>query len=48
MQFLSGSLTKRLLWRPRHRWEDNIQIDVKEIGCEGVDWIHLAQNMVQS
>jgi hypothetical protein len=24
-------------------WEDNIKIDLKEIGCEGLDWIELAQ-----
>jgi hypothetical protein len=28
----------------RHRWEDNITKDLKEIGREGVDWIHLAQD----
>jgi hypothetical protein len=33
---------KRPLVRARHRWEDNIRI--REIGWEGVDWIHLAQN----
>jgi hypothetical protein len=25
---------KRPLWRPRHRWEDNIKLDLKEIRCE--------------
>jgi hypothetical protein len=24
------------------RWEDNIKIDLKQISCEDVDWIHLA------
>jgi hypothetical protein len=28
--------------RPRRRWEDNIGIDVREIGCEVVVWIHVA------
>jgi len=28
----------------RHRWEHNIKMDMKEIGWEGMDWIHLAQN----
>jgi hypothetical protein len=28
---------------PKFRWEDNITMDVREIGCEVVDWIHLAQ-----
>jgi hypothetical protein len=34
----------RLLGRPRHRWEDTIKMDLKEIGCEGVDLINLAQD----
>jgi hypothetical protein len=33
---------KRLLGIPRRRWEDNIRMDLKEIGWEVVDWIHLA------
>jgi hypothetical protein len=33
---------KRLLRRPRHRWEDNIGMDLREIGWEGVNWMHLA------
>ena len=35
---------KRPLGRPRHRWEDNIQMDLQEMGCGGMDWIELAQN----
>jgi hypothetical protein len=34
---------KRPLGRPRCRWEDNIKVDLQEVGCEGVDWIQLAQ-----
>jgi len=34
---------KRPLGRPRHRWEDNIKIDLQEVGCGGMDWIELAQ-----
>jgi hypothetical protein len=34
---------KRPLGRRRRRWKDNIQMDIKEIQQEGVDWIHLAQ-----
>jgi hypothetical protein len=30
--------------RPRHRWEDNIKMDLKEIGSEAVDCIHVAQD----
>ena len=36
---------RRPLWRPRRRWEDNIKMDRQEVGCGGMDWIQLAQNM---
>jgi len=35
---------KRPLGRPRHRWEDNIKMDLQEVGCGGMDWILLAQD----
>ena len=35
---------KRILGRPRLRWKDNIKMDLKEIGCGGVNWIQLAQD----
>jgi hypothetical protein len=35
---------KRPLWRPRRRWEDNIRMDLQEVGCGCEDWIGLAQN----
>jgi hypothetical protein len=35
---------KKLLGRPRLRWEDNIKVDVQEVGCGGVNWIGLAQD----
>ena len=35
---------KRPLGRPRYRWEDNIKMDLQEVGCGGVDWIELAQD----
>jgi hypothetical protein len=35
---------KRPLVRPRQRWEDNIRIDLQEVGCGGMDWIELAQD----
>jgi hypothetical protein len=35
---------KRPLERPRHRWEDNIKMDLEEVGCGGMDWIGLAQD----
>jgi hypothetical protein len=38
---------KRPLERPRRRWEDNIKMDLREIGIDGVNWIRLAQDRVQ-
>ena len=35
---------KRPMGRPRRRWEDNIKIDLQEVGCGGMDWIELAQD----
>ena len=35
---------KSPLGRPRRRWEDNIKIDLEEVGCGGMDWIELAQD----
>ena len=35
---------KRPLGRPRRRWEDNIMMDLQEVGCGGMDWIELAQD----
>ena len=35
---------KKPLGRRRHRWEDNIKMDLQEVGCEGMDWIELAQD----
>jgi hypothetical protein len=36
---------KRPLRRPRCRWVDNIKIDLREIGWDGMDWINLVQNV---
>jgi hypothetical protein len=38
---------KRPLGRPRRRWVDNIKMDLREIGWDGVDWIDLAQDRDQ-
>jgi hypothetical protein len=38
---------KRPLGRPRHRWEDNIKMDLREIGIDGANWIQLSQDRVQ-
>jgi len=35
---------KRPLWRPRHRWEDNIKMNLQEMVCGDMDWIELAQD----
>jgi len=35
---------KRPLGRPRRRWEDNIKMELGEVGCGGMDWIELAQD----
>jgi hypothetical protein len=36
---------KRPLGRPRRRWEDNVKMDLREIGWGVMDWIDLAQDM---
>jgi hypothetical protein len=33
---------ENLKGRPWHKWKDNIRMNLREIGWEGVDWIHLA------
>jgi hypothetical protein len=38
---------KRLLGRPRRRWEDNIKMELREAGIDEANWIRLAQNRVQ-
>jgi hypothetical protein len=35
---------KRSLGRPRRRWVDDIEMDLREIGWDGVDWIDVAQD----
>jgi hypothetical protein len=39
---------KRLLGRPRRRWEDNIKMNLQEVGCEDMDWIDLSQDRDRS
>jgi len=44
-RFLVGTPEgRRPLGRPRHRWEDNIRMDLREVGCGCVDWMELAQD----
>jgi hypothetical protein len=38
---------KRPLEIPRRRWEDNIKMDLREIGISGANWIQPAQDRVQ-
>jgi hypothetical protein len=38
---------KRPLDGSRHRWEDNIKLDLREMGISGVNWIQLAQDRGQ-
>jgi hypothetical protein len=34
---------KRPLGRPRHRWENNMKMDLQEVGWRGLDWIYVEQ-----
>jgi hypothetical protein len=38
---------KRPLGRPRRRWEDNMKMDLREIGIDEANWIRLSQDRVQ-
>jgi hypothetical protein len=42
-RFLVGKLRNKSLGRPRRRLEDNIKMDLREVGCGNMDWIALAQ-----
>jgi 3-oxoacyl-ACP reductase-like protein len=44
---VGNSEERRPFGRPRCRWEVNIKIDLKEIGCEDVNWIYLAQDRIK-
>jgi hypothetical protein len=42
---VGGNLRERdHLGEPRRKWEDNIKMNLQEVGCGSVDWIDLAQN----
>jgi hypothetical protein len=45
--WLGGPKVKRPLGRPRSRWEDNVKMNLREIGIDGANWIWLAQDRVQ-
>jgi hypothetical protein len=38
---------KRPLGRPKRKWEDNIKMDLREVGWGGMDWVDLAQDRDQ-
>jgi hypothetical protein len=42
--FAGETLRKEPFGRLRRRWEDNIKMDLKEVGCGGMDWIDLAED----
>ena len=37
------TLRKETTWETRCRWEDNIKMDLQEVGCGGMEWIELHQ-----
>jgi hypothetical protein len=43
IEFCWETLEKQTSWG-RRRWEDNIKMDLQEVGCGGVDWIELTQD----
>jgi hypothetical protein len=44
---VGGPEGRRPLGRPKRRWEDNIKMDLQEIGCGVMEWIDLAQDRVR-
>jgi len=45
VEVLVGKLQrKRPLGRPRHRWEDNIRMDLQDVGGRVTDWIDVAED----
>ena len=44
MYFVQVESVQRLLERPRRRWEDNIKMDLQEVGGGCGDWMELAQD----
>jgi hypothetical protein len=35
---------KETTWKTQYRWDDNIKMELQEVGCGSMDWIDLAQN----
>ena len=47
LKILTGKhIEKRPLRRPRHRWENNIRMDLKEITINARNWVYLAQDRI--
>lgn len=46
--FWWGELGKRTFGRPRHKWQGNINMELREVGWGGVDWMTLAQDRDRS
>jgi hypothetical protein len=46
--FIGRPKGKRSLGRPRHRWEDNIKMDLREMGIDRANSIQLAQDIESS
>jgi hypothetical protein len=42
--FMGRPEGKKQLGRPRRRWEDNIKVDLQNVGCGGMDWIELSHD----
>jgi hypothetical protein len=42
--FMGKPEGKRPLGRPRRRWEDNIKMDLQEVGCGDMDWIEMVHD----
>ena len=47
MHIVGNPEGKRSLGRPRLRWEDNIKMDLREVGCDPGEWIDLAEDRDQ-
>jgi hypothetical protein len=47
-RILVGKAERKIpLGKPLHRWVDNIKMDLREIGWDGIDWIDVAQDRDQ-
>ena len=42
---MTKSEEKRPFGRSRCKWENSMKINLQEVGCGGIDWVDLAQNM---